>query len=108
MHVVLFEVWPREGKSENYFAMAMALKSELETVDGFVSVERFESVTEPGKFLSMSYWRDESSIQDWYTRAHHQDAQANGRESVFKDYRIRVAHVIRDYDMLQGRPPLQS
>jgi len=108
MHAVLFEVWPREGQSDDYFAIAMALKSELETVDGFISVERFESVTEPGKFLSMSFWRDEKSIQDWYTRARHQDAQSKGRENVFKDYRIRVAHVLRDYDMAKGRPPLEA
>lgn len=108
MHTVIFEVWPNEGQSDDYFAMAMALKSELETVDGFISVERFESVTEPGKFLSLSFWRDEEAIQDWYSRTGHKDAQNQGRESVFHNYRIRVASVIRDYDLAAGRPSLDT
>lgn len=106
MQAVIFEVWPNEGRSEDYFSMALALKAELETVDGFISVERFESVTAPGKFLSLSFWRDEKSIQDWYYRTGHKDAQDQGREDVFKDYRIRVASVMRDYDMAVGRPPV--
>ncbi len=108
MHAVIFEVWPREGRSDDYFALAMALKSELETIDGFISVERFESVTTPGKFLSLSFWRDEKAIQDWYSRKGHKDAQTQGREGVFQDYRIRVASVIRDYDMAAARPPLDT
>lgn len=108
MHAVIFEVWPNEGQSDDYFSMAMALKSELETVDGFISVERFESVTEPGKFLSLSFWRDEKAIQDWYSRTGHKDAQNQGREDVFHDYRIRVASVIRDYDLAAGRPSLDT
>jgi len=106
MQAVIFEVWPNEGQSEDYFSMALALKAELETVEGFISVERFESVTAPGKFLSLSFWRDEKSIQDWYYRMGHKDAQDQGREDVFKDYRIRVTSVIRDYDMAVGRPPV--
>ena len=108
MHAVIFEVWPNEGQSDDYFSMAMALKCELETVDGFISVERFESVTEPGKFLSLSFWRDEKAIQDWYSRTGHKDAQNQGREGVFHDYRIRVASVIRDYDLATGPPSLDT
>lgn len=104
MIAVLFEVWPKTDKAETYFEMAAALKSDLENVDGFISVERFESVTEPGKYLSMSFWRSEEAIQSWYCHGDHSSAQETGRDVVFKDYRIRVGNVIRDYDMAAGRP----
>ena len=93
MYIVAFEVWPAEGHTQDYFNIAAELKADLEKVDGFISVERFESVTAPGKFLSLSFWRDEAAMQTWYT---------HGR---FSDYRIRVASVVRDYDMAKGRPP---
>lgn len=104
MFVTIFEVWPAEGHTDDYFDRAAALKSELEKADGFISVERFESVTEPGKFLSLSFWRDEQAMNDWYDNADHGKAQAEGRGGIFRDYRIRVASVIRDYDLKKGRP----
>lgn len=104
MIAVLFEVWPKIDKAETYFEMAAALKSDLENVDGFISVERFESVTEPGKYLSMSFWRDEEAIETWYCHGDHSAAQRDGRNHVFNNYRIRVASVFRDYDMVEGRP----
>ncbi len=104
MLAVIFEVWPAEGRSDDYFQLAMSLKSELEKIDGFISVERFESVTEPGKFLSLSFWRDEDAVNAWYAHAGHSGAQDQGRDGIFRDYRIRVANVIRDYDMAKGRP----
>jgi len=108
MHAVIFEVWPAEGRADDYFGLAMALKSELEKIDGFISVERFESVTAPGKFLSLSFWRDEAAIQNWYGHDGHAGAQSQGRSGIFKDYRIRVASVIRDYDMAAGRPAIKD
>lgn len=104
MLAVIFEVWPAEGRSDDYFQLAMSLKSELEKIDGFISVERFESVTEPGKFLSLSFWRDEDAVNAWYGHTGHSGAQDQGRDGIFRDYRIRVANVIRDYDMARGRP----
>lgn len=104
MIAVLFEVWPRSGQADTYFEMAASLKADLEKVDGFISVERFESVTQPEKYLSMSFWRDEDAIENWYCHGDHSSAQTTGRESVFDDYRIRVASVFRDYDMGLGRP----
>ncbi len=104
MHAVIFDVWPAEGKAYDYFSIAMSLRPELEKIDGFISVERFESVTAPGKFLSLSFWRDEAAIQNWHGHCGHADAQNQGRSSIFKDYRIRVASVVRDYDMAVGRP----
>lgn len=104
MLAVIFEVWPAEGHADDYFALAQSLKSELETVDGFISVERFESVTEPGKFLSLSFWRDEAAVNAWYGHDGHASAQQQGREGIFRNYRIRVADVIRDYGMADGRP----
>jgi len=104
MIVVIFEVWPKSDQANTYFEMAASLKADLELVDGFISVERFESVTQTGKYLSMSFWRDEEAIENWYCHGDHSLAQKSGRDHVFDDYRIRVANVLRDYDMVAGRP----
>ncbi|GLK80447.1 antibiotic biosynthesis monooxygenase family protein [Methylopila turkensis] len=99
MIAVIFEVTPAEGRADDYFAIAMSLKAEVEAIDGFISVERFASVTTPGKFLSLSIWRDEESVQRWRAVAKHRAAQTAGRRDVFAGYRLRVASVIRDYGM---------
>ncbi len=99
MVVVIFEVWPAEGRSGEYLDIAAGLRGELEQVDGFVSVERFESLTQRGKILSLSFWRDEQSVKAWRNGASHRAAQARGRGGVFADYRLRVAAVLRDYGM---------
>jgi heme-degrading monooxygenase HmoA len=97
MIAVIFEVWPADGRKESYFTLAAQLKAQLEQSDGFLSVERFESLTEPGKFLSLSFWRDEAAVAAWRNVAAHRAAQAAGRGGIFADYRLRVAHVLRDY-----------
>jgi heme-degrading monooxygenase HmoA len=99
MIAVIFEVWPAEGRAAEYFDLAAALKADLEKIDGFVSVERFESLTARGKFLSLSFWRDEEAIRGWRNLTAHRMAQAKGRGGVFADYRLRVASVMRDYGM---------
>ena len=99
MITVIFEVWPKDGKAAEYFDIAASLRSALERLDGFVSIERFESVTTPGKFVSISFWRDEAAVQAWRNVEGHRMAQAKGRGEVFADYRIRVASVMRDYSM---------
>ncbi len=100
MITVIFEVWPKEGKAAEYFDVAASLRPELQKLDGFISIERFESVTTPGKFLSLSFWRDEAAVTAWRNVEGHRMAQAKGRASVFTDYRIRVASVMRDYSMI--------
>ena len=99
MIAVIFEVWPAEGRAAEYFDLAAALKADLEKIDGFVSVERFESLSTRGKFLSLSFWRDEEAVRSWRSLTAHRMAQAKGRGGVFADYRLRVASVIRDYGM---------
>lgn len=99
MITVIFEVWPKEGKAAEYFDIAASLRAELAKIDGFISIERFESVTTPGKFVSISFWRDEAAVQAWRNVEGHRIAQAQGRSEVFADYRIRVASVMRDYSM---------
>lgn len=99
MIAVIFEVWPAEGRAEEYFDLAGALKADLEKIDGFVSIERFESLSSKGKFLSLSFWRDEAAVRSWRNLAQHREAQAKGRGGVFADYRLRVASVMRDYGM---------
>ncbi len=101
MIAVIFEVWPAEGERQRYLDLAAALRSDLEGVDGFVSVERFQSLTDPGKLLSLSFWRDEEAVRAWRNRPPHRATQAKGRAGVFADYRLRVAGVLRDYGMAE-------
>lgn len=97
MIAILFELWPAEGKADDYFGLAAALKSELERIDGFISVERFQSLAEPGKLLSLSFFRDEAAVRAWRNLPSHRAAQARGRSGILADYRLRVAEVLRDY-----------
>ena len=99
MIAVIFEVWPAEGRVTEYLDLAAELKPVLQEIDGFISVERFESLTEPGKYLSLSMWRDEAAIARWRALEQHRGAQARGRGGIFADYRLRVAAVVRDYGM---------
>ncbi len=99
MIAVIFEVWPASGRKDDYLAIAAALRVELEKMDGFISVERFQSLTDPGKLLSLSFWRDEDAVQRWRNEVHHRESQAAGRAGVFADYRLRIADVVRDYGM---------
>lgn len=99
----IFEVWPAEGRRQEYLDLAAALKPELEKIDGFISVERFQSVTDPGKMLSLSIWRDEAAVARWRKHAPHRRTQSKGRAGVFSDYRLRVAGVVRDYGMTERR-----
>ncbi|WP_428699781.1 antibiotic biosynthesis monooxygenase family protein [Stappia sp.] len=101
MIAVIFEVWPKDGHKEPYLDIAAGLKPLLAEQDGFISVERFESLTEPGKLLSVSFWRDEEALAKWRHEAEHRIAQAAGRGKHFANYRLRVAGVIRDYGMDQ-------
>jgi heme-degrading monooxygenase HmoA len=99
MIAVIFEVWPASGRVDDYLAIAATLRAELVQIDGFISVERFQSLTEPGKLLSLSFWRDEEAVRDWRNRVKHRESQAVGRAGVFSDYRLRIAAVSRDYGM---------
>ena len=101
MIAVIFEVWPAEGERQRYLDLAAALRADLEGMDGFISVERFQSLTDPGKLLSLSFWRDEEAVRAWRNRPHHRATQAKGRAGVFADYRLRVAGVLRDYGMAE-------
>ncbi|HZF76394.1 MAG TPA: antibiotic biosynthesis monooxygenase, partial [Acetobacteraceae bacterium] len=91
MIAVIFEVWPAEGERQHYLDLAAALRAELLETDGFISIERFESLAEPGKLLSLSFWRDEAAVAAWRNRATHRATQAEGRAGVFREYRLRVA-----------------
>src|SRR5580704_1473803 len=99
MHAVIFEVWPKEEGRQEYLDIAAALRPRLEAIDGFVSVERFESLSEKSKILSLSFWRDDAAIAEWRRIEAHRIAQAKGRGELFRVYRLRIAGVIRDYGM---------
>lgn len=101
MIAVIFEALPRDGQREAYLAAAASLRHHLDTIDGFISIERFESLTQPGKLLSLSFWRDEEAVRRWRTLDEHRHVQRAGREHIFEDYRLRVAAVIRDYGMVE-------
>ena len=97
MIAVIFESKPLPGKTDAYLNAAAQLRPLLATIDGFISIERFESLTEPGKILSLSFWRDEEAVRQWRNVEEHRRVQEAGRKSIFADYRLRVAQVLRDY-----------
>ena len=99
MIAVNFEVWPAPGRKQEYLDLAAGLRPLLEQIDGFISIERFESLSEPGKILSLSVVRDEAAVARWRQLEAHREAQISGRDGIFRDYRLRVAGVIRDYSM---------
>ena len=99
MIAVIFEVKPNADRKDAYLAAAGELRPLLDGIDGFISIERFESLTEPGKILSLSLWRDEEAVKQWRNLPEHRRVQEKGRRSIFADYRLRVASVLRDYGM---------
>lgn len=99
MIAVIFEVRPRSGRADAYFDLAAALRPELDRIEGFLSIERFRSLTDPDKLLSLSFFQDEAAIRTWRALPTHRSAQIGGRQHIFADYRLRVAEVVRDYGM---------
>lgn len=99
MIAVIFEVYPADGRKETYLDMAATLRPLLEQIDGFISVERFQSITDEKKYLSLSFFRDEDAVKEWRTLVEHRAAQTAGRAGIFSNYRLRVAHVLRDYGL---------
>jgi heme-degrading monooxygenase HmoA len=109
MIAVIFEVVLAPGRKQEYLDIAAALRPELEQQDGFISIERFASLTHEGKLLSLSFWRDEDAVKHWRSFDGHRLAQARGRDGVFAEYRLRVAGVLRDYGMNErGEAPADS
>jgi heme-degrading monooxygenase HmoA len=96
---VIFEFTPAEGRFPDYMQLVEGLKADLAQADGFISLERFESITAKGKFLSLQFWRDEEAVRKWRNVQKHREAQKQGRARVFKSYRLRIASVVRDYEM---------
>lgn len=99
MLAVIFEVEMNPGQDQDYFELAGSLKPELEAIDGFISVERFQSLSNEGKYVSVSFWRDEQAVKTWREHAEHRLVQARGKKEIFADFRIRVAEVVRDYTL---------
>ena len=99
MIAVIFEVWPGTGKRDEYLALAASMREELMKTDGFLSIDRFESLYDQGKLLSLQFWRDEASVAAWRKNLGHRRMQEIGRGGTFRDYRLRIAEVTRDYGM---------
>lgn len=99
MIAVIFEVTPAAKRREEYLDIAASLRPQLEQIDGFISIERFQSLAQPGKLLSLSFFRDEAAVKAWRSVEAHRTAQAQGRAGVFEHYRLRVAEVVRDYGL---------
>ena len=99
MIAVIFEFTPRDGRFPEYMELVGQLKPELDKAEGFLSIERFESITTKGKFLSLQFWKDEESVRKWRTLQKHREAQKKGRAGIIASYRLRIAGVIRDYTM---------
>jgi heme-degrading monooxygenase HmoA len=109
MIAVIFEVVPYMGERHRYLDLAGELRHELDRIDGFISIERFESLTLRGKLLSLSFWRDEEAVRQWRNLEAHRAAQNAGRNGIFADYRLRIGHVLRDYGMFErAEAPLDS
>lgn len=106
MIAVIFEVWLTEGEKQHYLDIAAYLRAELETIDGFLSIERFQSISNPEKMLSLSFFRNEEAVRAWRNTLPHRTAQVLGRSGVFSDYRLHIAHVIRDYGLLKREEAL--
>lgn len=98
MIAVIFEFTPAEGRFPEYMQLVETLKADLAQADGFISLERFESITTPGKFVSLQFWRDEACVREWRNLQKHRAAQKHGRERIFESYRLRIASVVRDYE----------
>jgi heme-degrading monooxygenase HmoA len=101
MIAVIFEVWPADGHKQTYLDIAASLRPELEKIDGFLSIERFQSLSDETKLLSLSFWRDEAAVAAWRNVERHRVAQKRGREGVFRDYRLRIGQVVRDYGLTE-------
>jgi heme-degrading monooxygenase HmoA len=99
MIAVIFEVWPAPSRKDDYLGIAAALRADLDRIDGFISIERFKSLSDSKKLLSLSYWRDEEAVKNWRTHSKHRESQTKGRAGIFADYRLRVATVMRDYGL---------
>jgi heme-degrading monooxygenase HmoA len=99
MIAVIFEFTPAEGRFSDYMALVETLKADLAKAEGFISLERFESITTPGKFVSLQFWRDDDCVRKWRNLQRHREAQKKGRAGIFKSYRLRIASVVRDYEM---------
>ena len=109
MIAVIFEFTPVQGKFPDYMALVETLKPELAKAEGFLSLERFESITAPGKFVSLQFWKDEESVRKWRNVQKHREAQKKGRGGIFASYRLRIAGVVRDYSMDgRGQAPADS
>ncbi|QKC94006.1 antibiotic biosynthesis monooxygenase family protein [Mesorhizobium sp. NZP2298] len=101
MIAVIFEVEPAEGKRDAYLGIAAKLRPLLEGIDGFISIERFQSLADPNRILSLSFWRDEDAVKAWRNTEEHRQAQQAGRGGIFAGYRLRIAHVVRDYGLAE-------
>ena len=101
MIAVIFEVWPADGHRQTYLDIAASLRPELERIDGFLSIERFQSLSDETKLLSLSFWRDEAAVAAWRNVERHRVAQKRGRDGVFRDYRLRIGQVVRDYGLTE-------
>jgi heme-degrading monooxygenase HmoA len=109
MIAVVFEVWPTDNRREDYLEIAAGLRSDLSAIDGFISVERFQSLSDPEKLLSLSFWRDEEAVARWRNHDKHRESQTAGRSQIFKNYRLRVTRVLRDYGRSQrDEAPIDS
>ena len=99
MIAVIFEFTPADGRFTDYKTLAEGLGEDVAKFDGFVSIERFQSISDPARFVSLSFWRDEEAVRKWRNLQKHRDAQKKGRAGIFKGYRLRIASVLRDYEM---------
>jgi heme-degrading monooxygenase HmoA len=106
MYAVIFEVEVKPERMQEYLQIASELWNELNSIDGFISIERFQSLVNEGKLVSLSFWESEKAISAWRNNRNHKIAQQKGRSELFSDYRLRVAQIVRDYGLKnRGQAP---
>jgi len=108
MIAVIFELTPAPGRKQDYLDLAAGLSEAVRDFDGFISIERFQSITDPARFVSLSFWRDEEAVRRWRNVQKHREAQAQGRAGIFAAYRLRVAQVMRDYSLEERKEAPQD
>ena len=109
MIAVIFEVWPAHGRKDDYLGIAATLRADLDRIDGFISIERFQSLSDSEKLLSLSFWRDEEAVKNWRNHSRHRESQTKGRAGIFANYRLRVGPVTRDYGLTdRAEVPMDS
>lgn len=86
----------RTSIEEGYAEMNEATFAEIEKIDGYLGYEAFRNAE--GFGVNISYWKDVQSLLNWKNNQLHQKAQELGKKMWYKNYKLRICTVDRDYE----------